>query len=144
MPLQLVSPDWRLILPELVVLGTILVVLLGDLALPARRQGALTWLAMIGLALALVSNLAVDWAASQTTFNGMFHADYFSLFVNIVVLAAGIMSVMISASYVQGTDEPGTMPLPEYYALLLFSILGTMLVGAAGNLLMIFLGIEMG
>ncbi|MBX6341520.1 MAG: NADH-quinone oxidoreductase subunit N [Thermomicrobiaceae bacterium] len=144
MPLQLVSPDWRLILPELVVLGTILVVLLGDLALPARRQGALTWLAMIGLALALVSNLAVDWAASKTTFNGMFHADYFSLFVNIVVLAAGIMSVMISASYVQGTDEPGTMPLPEYYALLLFSILGTMLVGAAGNLLMIFLGIEMG
>src|SRR5690606_41580470 len=36
------------------------------------------------------------------------------------------------------------LPISEYLALLLFSILGTMLVGAAGDLLMIFLGIEMG
>ncbi len=53
------------------------------------------------------------------------------------------MSIMIATSYVQGNDEPGNMPLPEYLALLLFSILGTMLVGAAGDLLMIFIGIEM-
>src|SRR6185312_3238565 len=59
-------------------------------------------------------------------------------------LSAGIMSIMISTAYVQGNDEPGALPLPEYLVLLIFSVLGTMLVGAAGDLLMIFIGIEMG
>jgi len=141
---ELVRPEWGLIVPELILLGTIVVVLAGDLILPRRQHSALTWVALAGLALSLLSNLTIDWDAGQSTFNGMFKADYFSLFINIVVGLAGILSVMISSSYVEGAEEPGGLPLPEYLALLLFSILGTMLVGAAGDLLMIFLGIEMG
>lgn len=144
MPLELVRPDWGLIVPQLVLLGTIFLVLLGDVALPRRQHGLLTWVTLAGLSLSLLSNLTIDWSAGKTTFNGMFEADYFSLFVNIVVLAAGIMAVMISAGYVQRGEEPGGMPLPEYMALVLFSIFGTMLVGAAGDLLMIFIGIEIG
>ncbi|MDI3339901.1 MAG: NADH-quinone oxidoreductase subunit N [Sphaerobacter sp.] len=144
MPVELVRPEWGLIVPELILLGTIALVLAGDLALPRRQHGVLTWVALAGLALSLLSNLTIDWAAGRSTFNGMFQADYFSLFINLVVGVAGILSVMIASAYVPGGDEPGDMPLPEYLALLLLSILGTMLVGAAGDLLMIFLGIEMG
>lgn len=144
MPLELVSPEWGLLLPEFIVLGTAILLLAGDVLLPRNQHRHLTWLALAGFVLALASNLTIDWAAGQSTFGTMFKADYFSLFVNIVVLVAGILSVMISSSYVQGTEEPGSMPLPEYLVLLNFSILGTMLVGAAGDLLMIFLGIEMG
>jgi len=142
-PVDLVRPEWGLLIPELVMLGTAALVLIGDVALPRARHGLLTWVALLGLALALASNLLVDWGAGRTTFNGMFEANYFSLFVNIVVLTAGILSVMISSSYVQGLTEHERMPLPEYLVLLLFSIFGTMLVGAAGDLLMIFIGIEM-
>jgi NADH-quinone oxidoreductase subunit N len=142
--LDFVQPDWILLVPELVLLGTAILVLAGDVFLPRRNHYLLSWLAMAGFSVALVSNLLIDWGAGKTTFNGMFRADYFSLFINIVVLSAGIMSVMISTAYVQGNDEPGAMPLPEYLVLLVLSILGTMLVGAAGDLLMIFIGIEMG
>jgi len=143
-PVELVRPDWLLIIPELVLLGTIFVLLIGDIAIPRSRQIALVWIALAGLGLSMLSNLLINYGAPKATFNGMFHADDFSLFVNIIVGTAGIMSVLISSSYVQGNEEPGGMPLPEYLVLLLFSILGTMIVGAAGDLLMIFLGIEMG
>jgi NADH-quinone oxidoreductase subunit N len=143
-PLELVHPDWGLIVPQLIVLGTILVVLIADLFLPRDKQSVVAWLSIIGMAAALGSLLTIDWTAGDSTFNGMFQADTFSLFINIVVLSAGILAVMISSSYVQGLEERGTMPVPEYLALVLFSILGAMLVGAAGDLLMIFIGIEMG
>ena len=143
MQLALVQPDWILLIPELFVLGTAILVLAGDVFLPRRQQPFLAWLALIGLAGSLASNLLIDWNAGKNTFSGMFRADYFSLFINIIVLSAGIMSIMIATSYVTGNDEPGNMPLPEYLVLLLFSILGTMLVGASGDLLMIFIGIEM-
>ncbi len=143
MQLPMVQPDWILLIPELIVLGTAILVLAGDVFLPRRHQPLLAWLALAGMGLALASNLLIDWNAGKTTFNQMFRADYFSLFVNIIVLSAGIMSIMIATSYVSGNDEPGNMPLPEYLVLLLFSLLGTMLVGASGDLLMIFIGIEM-
>ncbi len=144
MPLQLIPPDWLLLVPELIVLGTAILVLAGDVLLPRSQQSILAWVAMAGFAASLASTLFIDWNAGKTTFSGMFRADYFSLFIDIIVLSAGIMSIMIATAYVQGNDEPGNLPLPEYLVLLLFSVLGTMLVGASGDLLMIFIGIEMG
>ncbi len=143
MQLPLVQPDWYLLIPEFIVLGTAILVLAGDVFLPKDRHPLLAWLTLIGLGASLGSNWLIDWNAGKTTFTGSFRADYFSLFINIVVLSAGIMAIMIATSYISGNDEPGNMPLPEYLALLLFSILGTMLVGAAGDLIMIFIGIEM-
>jgi NADH-quinone oxidoreductase subunit N len=143
-PLELVHPDWGLIVPQLIMVGTIIALLTADLILPRGRQGVVPWLALLGLVASLVSLLTIDWAAGNSTFGGMFQADSFSLFINIVVLSAGILAVMVSASYVNSLEERGTMPMPEYLVLVLFSILGTMLVGAAGDLLIVFIGIEMG
>lgn len=143
MPVQLVAPDWSLLVPPLIVLGTILVLLAADLALPRSRQAGLTVVALLGLGVALLSLLTIDWSAGASTFGGMYRADSFSLFVSLVALIAGILSILVSAGYVEAGIEPGGMALAEYLSLLLFSVLGTMLVGAAGDLLMIFLGIEM-
>ncbi len=144
MPLELAHPDWGLILPLLILAGTIIALLATDLILPRDKQGAVTWVALIGLVAALGSLLTIDWSAGESTFQGMFRADSFSLFINIVVISAGILAVLISSSYVQSLEERGTMPMPEYLALMMFSILGAMLVGAAGDLLILFIGIEMG
>jgi NADH-quinone oxidoreductase subunit N len=143
-PLELVHPDWGLIVPQLIMIGTIIAILATDLILPREKHGVVSWLALIGLVASLASLLTIDWTAGETTFNGMFRADSFSLFVNIVVLVAGVLAVLSSSSYVQSLEERGTMPMPEYLALVLFSILGAMIVGAAGDLLVIFIGIEMG
>lgn len=139
---DLVNPDLTLIIPQLIVLGTALLLLLADVLLPRARHGILTWLTLVGLAAAFIANFFYI-NTNESTFNGAFRADDLSVFVNLVVLLAGILSVHISASYIQRMEEPGSMPLAEYYVLLVFSILGAMLVGSAGDLVMVFLGIEM-
>jgi NADH-quinone oxidoreductase subunit N len=137
-----VTPDLTLLVPHLIVLGLALVLLLGDLILPRARHTWLTWVTLAGLGAALVANFFyID--ENRQTFNGMFRADDFAVFINLVVLTGGILSVLVSSSYLQKMETPGSMPLAEYYVLLSFSVLGTMLVGSAGDLIMVFLGIEM-
>ncbi|MEX1158621.1 MAG: NADH-quinone oxidoreductase subunit N [Thermomicrobiales bacterium] len=145
-----VNPDLTLAIPQLIVLGLALLLLLADVALPRARHGLLTWITLAGFSAALVATLYhVYDNTNDSTFNtpgygDMFLADGFSFFISIVVLTGGILSVMISSSYLQGRSEhQGSMPLAEYYALLSFSVLGTMITGAAGDLLLVFLGIEM-
>jgi len=157
-----INPDLALMAPQLIVLGLALVLLVTDVLLPRARHGVLTWIALFGLSASLLVTLAMtgmfgdsvrvldedagDFNQNITTFSGMFVADDFSLFINIVVLSGAILSVLVSSSYLQSRgdiESPGSMPLAEYYVLLTFSVLGTMITGAAGDLVMVFLGIEM-
>ena len=145
-----VNPDLTLAIPQLIVLGLALLLLLADVVIPRARHGILTWITLAGFAASLaatfyyVNDNTNDSTFSTPGYGDMFLVDGFSLFINIVVLTGGILSVMISGSYLQGkSEDPGSMPLAEYYALLSFSVLGTMITGAAGDLLIVFLGIEM-
>ncbi|MEZ4522563.1 MAG: proton-conducting transporter membrane subunit [Thermomicrobiales bacterium] len=140
--LEKVNPDLTLMAPHLIVLGVALLLLVLDVAIPRWRGAPMAYLTIVGYGAALVASLAlID--TNESTFNGMFRADDFSIFVNIIVLVAGILSILISINYMTSRAEPGSMPVPEYYALITFSILGTMIVGASGDLITVFLGIEM-
>ena len=59
----------------------------------------------------------------------------------VVLLSAAILTVMVSASYVDRLE--GRMPIGEFYILLAFSVLGALLVASAGNIVMVFVGIEL-
>ena len=140
--LEKVDTDLALMAPQLIVLGTALLLLLLDVLVPRWRGAPMAYLTLVGYGAALIVTFTyVD--TNDSTFGGMFVADDFSVFVNIIVLVAGILSVLISMNYMTSRAEPGSMPAPEYYALISFSILGAMIVGAAGDLVMVFLGIEM-
>ena len=52
-----------------------------------------------------------------------------------------MLSVVTAASYVDQLE--GHLPIGEFYAPLAFAILGAMLVGTAGDLVMIFVAIEL-
>ena len=140
--LEKVNPDLTLMTPQLIVLGLALLLLLLDVVMSRWRGAPMAYLTIGGYIAALISTFAmID--TNESTFKGMFVADDFSMFVNIIVLVAGILSVLISINYMSSRAEPGSMPSAEYYTLISFSILGTMIVGASGDLLMVFLGIEM-
>ncbi|HUG14747.1 MAG TPA: NADH-quinone oxidoreductase subunit N [Thermomicrobiales bacterium] len=137
-----VNPDLTLLTPHLIVLGLALLLLLADVIIPRAKHVALTWLTLVGFGAALVANFFFI-EENRSTFNGMFRADDFAVFINLIVLTGAILSVLVSSSYLQKLESPGSMPLAEYYVLLSFSVLGTMIVGSSGDLIMVFLGIEM-
>jgi NADH-quinone oxidoreductase subunit N len=112
--------------------------LLLDLAVPDDRKGITAALAALGL----LTTLAVVFARlgqSTVAFNGMIIVDGFANFVSILLLFSGLAGIALAYDYLKRMQiERG-----EYYVLLLFSIAGMMLMGMSGDLIMIFLALEL-
>ncbi|HEU0165159.1 MAG TPA: proton-conducting transporter membrane subunit, partial [Thermomicrobiales bacterium] len=141
MTYDFINPDFGLALPQLAVFITAIVLALGDAFLPKRLQ--FTWLtaiSLLGYAIGLVL-LFTQHDKNESTFYGLFRADGLTVFLSLIILSAGVLTVLISASYVENLE--GRMPIGEFYTLLAFAILGSLLTASAGDLVMIFVGIEL-
>ncbi len=133
--------DWLRILPELVVLAGALLVLLVDLLLPARGgRGALAIIGMLAVVVGVVVTAAM-WTSGdhRAAFDGMVNSDLTALFADLLVLFSAGLGLLYSPGYIerQGVRQQG-----EYYALLLLAALGMMLMASAGNLMTVFVGLE--
>jgi NADH-quinone oxidoreductase subunit N len=125
-------------LPAISVAAWACVMVLIDLMLPKDRKGLIPWLVVGNLAFALVATL-LTFNDNGSAFLGMYRADAFTGFLNIVILLTAILSVMMSISYIQRTG----IIRSEYYILLMFSVLGMMLMAAATELVLIFVALEL-
>ena len=93
-------------------------------------------LAVIGLLGAGVASVLL-WDRNATSF-GVVTADNFSLFVNLILVVVGLLTVLFSSQ----TLERDGLPVGEYYALVLVGLVGMMLMAQATDLLLIFLALE--
>ncbi|MBX3070402.1 MAG: NADH-quinone oxidoreductase subunit N [Thermomicrobiales bacterium] len=134
-------PDWALILPQLIVFLTAIALVLGDAFLPERSKfNALTGISLVGYGAALAS-LYWQRGKDDMTFQGSFRADGLTVFLSLIILIAAILSVLVSANYIEYFED--RVPLGEYYILLAFSVVGALLVAGAGDMIMIFIGLEL-
>ncbi len=131
-------PNLSLLYPELIVTVLALVVLMADLVISKSRKIIIAWITAIGLITSLVSSLPLI-GVDETTFSGMFICDSFALFFKLLFIVTGLITILLSISYVKLEK----IHLGEYYALLLFSILGMMVMAAANDLMIVYLGIEL-
>ncbi|HTL48019.1 MAG TPA: NADH-quinone oxidoreductase subunit N [Verrucomicrobiae bacterium] len=119
---------------EIALLIGAFVVLFMDFAVRDKKAIGITALVALG-----VSALFLRMPSEPLPlFNGFFMLDPLTHFFRITALAITAVGVLISLRY---EDLPKPY-LAEYYALLLFSGFGLILMAAANNLLMIFLAIE--
>ncbi len=93
-------------------------------------------LGIIGLVASVVTSLLL-WGRGAQSF-GVVSADNFGLFVTLVLAVVGILTIALSAQIV----ERDGIPAGEYYALLMFSLGGMMLMAVASDLLVIFIALE--
>jgi NADH-quinone oxidoreductase subunit N len=93
-------------------------------------------LGIVGLAGAAIATVIL-WNHNATSF-GVVVADNFGLFATAVLVVVGTLSIAIAGPTIEREKLPGG----EYYALLLFSLSGMMLMATATDLLVIFLSLE--
>ena len=93
-------------------------------------------LGAIGLVGAAIASVAL-WNHNASSF-GVVVADNFGLFVTLVLVIVGLLSLAISGP----TIARQRLPAGEYYALMLFALAGMMLMATASDLLVIFLALE--
>jgi NADH-quinone oxidoreductase subunit N len=132
------SIDYHAILPEIVLSGTILLVLIADAFLSARRKWFTMPLGFIGTLAALVATLTLI-GEDRTTFDGMYVVDGFAVLFKTFFLSVALLVLLISLRYFRD----GRFYQGEYYFLLLTSFLGCLLMPSSRDLLMLFISLEL-
>jgi len=123
------------ILPELLLIS-IGVLLIGcDLFLPRQRH-LLPWLTVVGCVTALAMVLGAQFT---TAFGGMFLADGYAMVFKAICLGAVILTTLMSEQFCRVIG----LRQGEYYSLLLFSLVGMLLMASAGDLMVLYLGLEL-
>jgi NADH-quinone oxidoreductase subunit N len=126
------------LLPVLIVVGTAVLVLLLDLLPPRHSKAHLGTLSLGGLVGALLATIAT-WGGRGRAFRDMVVLDNYALFVHIVIGYAAALVVLVSMDYLpRAGAESG-----EFYALVLFSTSGMMLLASANDLIVVFLAVEL-
>jgi NADH-quinone oxidoreductase subunit N len=133
------SIDFHAILPELILSGTIVLVLLVDAFLPPRRRWFAMPLSLLGVTAALVAELTLIPGGDRSTFGGHFVIDNFALTFKVFFLAVAVAVLAVSLRYVR----EGGFYQGEYYFLLLTAFLGCLLMPSSRDLLMLFLSLEL-
>jgi NADH-quinone oxidoreductase subunit N len=132
------SIDYHAILPEMILSATILLVLIADAFLSARRKWFTMPIGFVGTVGALVATLTLI-GEDRTTFDGMFVVDGFAVLFKTFFLAVALLVLLISLRYFRD----GRFYQGEYYFLLLTSFLGCLLMPSSRDLLMLFISLEL-
>ncbi|AVW91603.1 NADH-quinone oxidoreductase subunit NuoN [Celeribacter baekdonensis] len=133
------SNDFSIVLPE------ILLAIYGMLALlfavytgKDKLAGAITWVtAAVFVVVALL--IGLGGGGSVDAFHGLFIDDAFSRFGKVGILLAGAAVLVMSYDFL---DKRGFAKF-EYPILVLFSTIGMMVMVSAGDLMSLYLGLEL-
>jgi NADH-quinone oxidoreductase subunit N len=126
------------LVPETFLLGATLLLLIVDLFITQQRRGLTHFLAIVILALTAILT-ARPHPEVQLAFGGMFIRDGFADLLKLGILLTGIAVFVYAKPYL----KPRGLFQGEFYVLCLSGILGMMLMVSAGNLVMVYLGLEL-
>jgi NADH-quinone oxidoreductase subunit N len=115
-----------------------------DLFIPKDRKYITALLTMAGLGVSLVLALlslggVVHFGHGQQAFAGAYIADRFTDTVTVIALVTALLGVMVAYNYLQRIGRQRG----EYYYLLLFTTTGAIFMGAAGDLVVVFVALEL-
>jgi NADH-quinone oxidoreductase subunit N len=129
--------NFGLLAPELTLAATAVVVILLDFFVKSKW-----WLAavsIVGLAVSAGFTIAMWGGGSTALFSDMLAVDSFALFFKLLFLVIAVLVILASAGYVAKFSRFQG----EYYALVLLSALGMMLMAATSELISIYLALEL-
>jgi NADH-quinone oxidoreductase subunit N len=132
-----VAIDFHAILPELVLAGTALLVLVVDLFVE-RAKVVASWLSIAGTVAAGVALASLVGGGTRSTFGGSFVVDNYALLFKGLFLGSLLLVLLMSQRYV----DAGTAYQGEFYFLVLSSFVGMLLMPSSRDLLMLFLSLE--
>ncbi len=130
--------DVTAILPLAATWGLAFLVILVDVIVPGRDRLA-AGIATLGALVVMGITAAVATQVPQQAFGGAYVLDPLTVLLDLLFLSIAVLTLLYAPDYLR----PRRLPLAEFSATLLFAISGAMLVSAARDLLVLFLGLEL-
>ena len=144
------STDYLLALPMLLLALFALGILLIDLMLPREWRQVNAFVALAGVAFSAAAVGKLQWAyrlaeqrnlvtESFTGFMGALVVDRFAIYFFYLFLIGAAVAILMSVRYLEVERENHG----EFYALLLFSVVGMMCMAAGYDIVLLFIGLEL-
>lgn len=131
--------DILILLPEFYLVAAACVLLLADAFIKPEQRGTLHWLSVVVLLVATYLVVAGQPDFTATAFGGMFIRDQASEVVKTFALICTVLVFIFARPYLIDRKQF----VGEFYTLMIFAVLGVMLLASAGNLVMVYLGLEL-
>jgi len=126
--------------PMLILIGMGCVILLAETFVRGQSRAGLAWLG-VAACIGALGLLVAQWpeaSVSASHFNGMLVVDRMSLYLDGAFLIAALLTLLFAPGYLR---EQG-FEFGEFYALVLFSTAGMMMVVHSTNFVSLLIGIE--
>ncbi|HKQ03490.1 MAG TPA: NADH-quinone oxidoreductase subunit N [Blastocatellia bacterium] len=132
------------ITPEVILTVFACGALILDVLLPRAHKRWVAWTCLAGLGFASVSLIIlytdiVRKGSPRTAFFDMIVVDNYAVVFKAVFLVGAALSILLSIKYLETEGEQRG----EYYALILFSVIGMMFMASAVDLLSLFISLEL-
>ncbi len=133
---------WTLLAPLLVPVAMACAILGVDLARPRRplRWGVPVVVALAGAALLAITRWGAPLPEAEEILGHALRADDLTVYLQVGVLLASALALLGADGYL---DQIPNIDRPAFFALALFAVTGMMLLVASGDLLTLFLGLEL-
>ena len=125
-----------LTLEMLVAVLGLAVLILGIISPKGARSG-LGWVSFLGL-LGIIGVAITMWGQSGELLAGMYLLDNYALFWKITFMVAAALVILGNMRHVDSVGHQA-----EYYSLTIFATLGMMVMASAGDLMTLYLGLEL-
>jgi NADH-quinone oxidoreductase subunit N len=135
----------QLIMPEVILTLFACAALVLDVMLPRDRKRIVAWVSLVGVGFSLISLGIIYFGSSgglltaRTGFFNMIVIDNYAVVFKLIFLIGAGLSILLSVKYLDLEDEQRG----EYYALMLFSVVGMMFMASGTDLLSLFISLEL-
>lgn len=124
-------------LPEILLSAFGILIMVLEAVWSGRRKSALGTIGLVGIAAAFAANVSAGLNPGPA-FDNMIFIDGYGTFFRGLVLVVGFLCILTSFSYLAREHAQSG----EYYALILFSLVGQCLLATSRDLMMVFVGLE--
>ena len=132
--------DLPLVAPQLILIITATVMLWpGDLFVPKGEKHHWASVSVMALLVAVLFVVRMPGEFGLTGFNGMYRLDGITKGFQLLILASGIITILLSQLQLDALGEQTV----EYYALILFSLSGMLFLVGANDLVSIYFSLEL-
>ena len=140
--MDMLSFEWGIMAPEFIIIGVATIISLLDLFMPKTfDRKILGWVGVGGIALAMVFLADLFDHETASILMDTFRLDSFAKAFKLLMLAGAALVLILAVSddTKQGLEENRS----EFYYLFLTALLGAMVMSSSGDLITLFVGLEL-
>ncbi|WP_424683987.1 NADH-quinone oxidoreductase subunit NuoN [Frateuria sp. YIM B11624] len=131
--------DIMIMLPEFYLVAAACLLLLLDAWMKPEQRNVLHWVSILVVLVGIYLVVAGQPDVAVTAFGGMFVRDAAAEILKVFALLCTALIFVFSRPYMQDRK----LFQGEFYTLMIFATIGAMLLVSAGNLVMVYLGLEL-